>query len=453
MLEGKLSIQQKQAQKFAITPQLIQTLKIVHYPLPQLLQHISEELEENPFLEEITPSLSSNSNENPTIEYKEFSNKEDFLSYKKNTSYISPTDIIEQSVSEKKYLSDDLIEQLRIVYPKKSKYYSIGEYIISSLNNDGYLPTTQIPLIAQQTKAHESLVKIVLEEIKKFSPLGIACANLQESLLVQLIQFKPDHVILEKQIIKEYFDLLQKKKYETIAKKTNHSLQRVKKALKNISMLEPKPSRPYQTEQIQYILPDAHILEKESGFEVKINNDFFPKMTYNQEYKPYLHQQKNQELKNYLQEKSTKANQLLESIEYRQSHLKKILTHLIKKQDVFLKKGFGHLKAYTLRELSEKTGINQGTLSRIVNKKYVQTKWGLLNLRVFFTSGIKHKEQIISADKIKNMIKVILEEYSTTKKLSDQNITEILKKKGYTVARRTVSKYRNSLQIFSSFDR
>ena len=218
-------------------------------------------------------------------------------------------------------------------------------------------------------------------------------------------------------------------------------------------MLEPKPSRPYQAEQTQYILPDAHILEKENGFEVKINNDFFPKMTYNQEYKQYLHQQKNQELKNYLQEKSTKANQLLESIDYRQSHLKKILTHLIEKQNVFLKKGFGHLKAYTLRELSEKTGINQGTLSRIVNKKYVQTKWGLFSLRVFFTSSIKHKGQNISADKIKKLIQTILQEYSTTKKLSDQNITEILKKKGYPVARRTVSKYRNNLQILSSFDR
>ena len=219
MLERKLSIQQKQTQKLAITPQLIQTLKIVHYSLPELLEHICEELEENPFLEEITPPLSSNSNENPTIEYKEFNNTEDWLSYKKNNSYISPTDIIEQSVSEKKYLSDDLIEQLSIVYPKSSKYYRIGEYLISCLNDDGYLPKSKISLIAQQTKVHKSLVKIVLDEIKKFSPLGIACANLQESLLVQLIQFKPEHVTLEKKIIKEYFDLLQKKNIKLLPKK------------------------------------------------------------------------------------------------------------------------------------------------------------------------------------------------------------------------------------------
>ncbi|MBD3216452.1 MAG: RNA polymerase sigma-54 factor, partial [Candidatus Lokiarchaeota archaeon] len=219
------------------------------------------------------------------------------------------------------------------------------------------------------------------------------------------------------------------------------------------SLLEPKPARAYSSVENSYVIADVAIKRVDGSLQLVINDDIIPDISFNDEYKKFLSVKNNPELKRYLIEKEERAVSLLTSIRYRQTNLEKVMKRLLEVQYDFFDKGPGHLVPYTLKKLSEEIEVNSGTLSRIINAKYVQTEWGVFSLRIFFSSSLRAREGDVSSNTVKDMIMEIIDSYEDSQKLSDQKIVEVLAKRGIKVARRTVAKYRKKLNILSSFHR
>jgi RNA polymerase sigma-54 factor len=459
-MNQSLNLHQKAVQTLAVTPQMIQTLKIVQFSTPELLEYIQHEAAENPFLNEEVSNVSLNT-EYETIQDEKIHNVEfddeivsSLRQTKKDPSEtVSTSTVIERTASKEKHLSDILLEQLAFVYRHNSKEYEIGEIIIGSLDKDGYLTEQTLDEIKKAYDFDKEMFTEVLDAIKEFDPPGIASANIQECLLSQLSMYSDVQHQLALEIIKNYYKLLIKKKFNEIAKLTNESKAAVENAVSLIQLLELKPARKYSDIENNYITPDVFVRRNENDFQVIINNETLPKITFNNEYKNLKQVKGNKELKTYLKQKEEDALNLLNSIKYRQSNLHKVTAKLIEIQKDFFFDGPVGLKPFTLVKLSEILNINQGTLSRIVNSKYVDTEWGVFSLRIFFSSSVTSTKGDVSSNSIKEMIKEILNEYKGEKKLSDQKIVEYLAKKGIKIARRTLAKYRKELNILSSFHR
>jgi len=228
----------------------------------------------------------------------------------------------------------------------------------------------------------------------------------------------------------------------------------IEEAAHLISLLEPKPARKYSSINVNFVFPDASVQRQGNDLVVSINNEILPRISYNTEYKNLTKLKENERLQSFFKEKEENALVLICSIEYRISNIQKVVEALTKIQRDFFFDGPKALKPYKLINLSEELNINKGTLSRIVNSKYIDTEWGIVPLRIFFSSSLQGRlGSVVSANSIKEEIRGFIREYQGKKKLSDKMIVNYLNKKGINVARRTVAKYRAKLNILSSFHR
>ena len=458
-----ISLQQTPAQQLSITPQLIQTLKITQYSISELIEYIQHEVGDNPFLMEKEQAprekveiekMVSEDAKNYHLEYTDSSNKYSNSSSNHNrmASNKDKSSIIERVAAYVIPLSEVLTNQLYYHFPEGSLKYRIGEYIIGSLDKDGYLPEKAVEEIKSELHVDDKLFEEAHAIFKTFEPDGIASRNLKECLLTQIKKFSESQdTTLEGLIIENCLDLLQKKKYKKIARKLKIPLQKIETTVHHISLLEPKPARMYQSTTSSFIIPDMTVARVGDELMLYMNEELIPKIEFNHQYKKLLKIKKNPLLNKYLKEKEEKANLLLISIKYRKSNLQKMMEKIIEIQRDFFEKGPKYLHPYTLVKLSEYLSINQGTLSRIANSKYVETQWGVFSLRFFFPSYVKGKNGKVSSKEIKEVMKEIIREYEAKgDHLSDRKIAEVLNKRGYKVARRTVTKYRNNLLIFSS---
>lgn len=462
MLGNSLQLNQKLSLGQTITPQMIQTLKLVQYSAPELLEFIQHELSDNPFLESEESSLSIDTDKKEfqdqkdyVFEYGSDSSQEYLPSSGMNSDKKDATSVIEQTLSEESDLGEVLEKQLHFVFNQNSTEYKVGLHIISLLSEDGYLDKAYIKDIAEYNQVNEDQVLDVLSCIQDFEPDGIASLNLKDCLLKQLESYPDYDTRIERQLIESHLDQLKPRFFNDLCKQYNIDQGRLQTAVQFISHLEPKPARKYSRQQNTYILPDIAVHRIENQLQIQMNNRIFPRIRVNQEYRKLLKQNSrgNKELTDFLKDKEEKAGILLNSLRYRKSNLEKVVTKLLEVQNDFFYQGPSALKPYTLVKLAEELEINQGTISRIVNSKFIETEWGVFSLRIFFSSSLPGKDGEVSSNQIKQEIQKIIQEYDESKKLSDSRIVEILKKKGFQVARRTVAKYRKQLQILSSFHR
>ncbi len=453
------TLQLKTSQQMLITPRMIQTLKLLQSSTPELIETIQHELSDNPFLleltgEEATPDISSEAVE-----------AEDEVSYQKEYSDLgsetgSPlkehsdtTQIIEQTATKDIGLIEVLTDQLGLAFHEDTDAYKMGEQIIGSIDDNGYLPEKiELELISELEFDRETFEN-TLEVIRNFDPPGIASRDLKACLLKQLDLLTDLDTELERELVEEHLHELRPKKYVELAKKCDVTLEEIEQAAHTISLLEPKPSRKYRRLDNPMIYPDVSVKRVDDELQLSINDEVFPKIVLNDEYRVYLKNKENPEFKKYLLEKEEKAMMLLDAIRFRKKNIQKVVEKLMELQVDFFHKGPTALRPLTLVKLSEEIGINQGTLSRIVNSKYINTEWGTFPLRLFFSSSVDSTEGEVSSNKIKIAIQEILQTFGPDEHLSDQKITEALSKKGFKIARRTVAKYRSSLKILSSFHR
>ncbi|MCR4428729.1 MAG: RNA polymerase factor sigma-54 [Caldiserica bacterium] len=423
-------LSQVQQQQLRLSPKLQQSVLILELPLAELREFINKELEENPLLEEETTP-------------NEQDLQEDFG--------------VEGAQSERGFLQiqapePDLHTYLRLqlgMHLSSLEDLSIGEEIIDCIDDDGYL---RIPPreIARRLKVEEKRVKEVLEIIKTFEPTGVGARDLKECLLIQLEE-KGEASPLLKELIQNHLPLLSRRsQWKKLSQTLKCSLKELQDAFQKIRMLEPKPGRLFSSSSPSYIIPDLVVKKVQGELSVFSNKDYLPRLTLSQTYRELL---KDDQAGKFLRKKLSSAKWIIRCIEKRTETLEKVAGFLVKRQEDFFEFGEAKLKPLSLAEVGKALGMHESTISRAIRGKYVDTPLGVFPLKVFLTGNTSKKAPGLSEAFIKEEVKKILKEESKEKPYSDEEITLLLKERGISISRRTVTKYRLELGIPSKSHR
>lgn len=455
----------EQSQKLVMTPELHQAITLLQFSALELVGYIQEELASNPLLEieereendgkgeKKGVDNGSGGDENVPFEWEDyFDDTEPYYhrySFEKADSE-AEFPAFEHFVSSQKTLAEHLTFQLQLS-AKNEREYAIGEYLIGNLSPCGYLQG-DISEHARFLGAGEKEVLAVLELIQTFDPPGVGARNLQECLLLQLKE-REHAPSLAEVIIKNYLEEVARGRLREIAHKIGACQKEVQEAVDFIRTLNPKPGSSLGgAEDVRYIVPDV-IVEKVEGEYVIVINDNVPHLVISPFYKSLL-QQGEESLNSYIKKRLESALWLIKSIEQRRLTLYKVTEWIVSIQKEFLEKGIRYLKPLTLKEVADKIGIHESTVSRATANKYVQTPRGLYPLKFFFSSGIEGAEgEAYSVASIKSHLKELVENEDRASPYSDQKLTELLKERGIQVSRRTVTKYREEMGIPASFKR
>ncbi len=322
----------------------------------------------------------------------------------------------------------------------------IAYEIIGNLNDKGFL---EVPVedIAHKLKVPVEKVEEVRKKLRYLEPTGIASKDLKESLVVQYEEkFGKDEVV--EKIIQEDLDKINdinylKNKYSELSE------EEIRYIVSNIKSLTPYPTFNFETENTKFIEPDIYIYDKGDSFEIVVNEQDIPKLHLTNQYKRLINKKDlPEETKKFLEEKLQRAIGIIRGIEQRRENLYRITEALVKHQEDFLRKGKKYLKPLTMREIAREVDLHESTVSRIVSSKFAQTPIGVIPLKSFFTGKLSTASGgEVSTENVKSLIEELIKNEDKTKPLSDSAISKILKEKGINIARRTVAKYREQLNI------
>jgi len=477
-MEARLSL--RQSQRVVMTPLLQQAIQLLQLSTLELQDVVQKELLENPLLEEVTPDtpeptdapVTPDSPPAPTVEQvteapPTTERQTDDLPFDFNAVMSADDDHEERSLVSQEdredlpfenvvrthlSLADHLEEQLRYA-SEDAAVRRIGAQIIGNLDEDGYL-RAELEEIAQRCGATAEEVARVLELVQGFDPPGVAARSIQECLLLQLKRDPlPDPVSVE--IIEAYFDDLSRRRYQDIARAMKLPVDRIMESVEEIMGLEPKPGRRFGGNDSRYIVPDVFVYKLGNDYTIVLNEDGIPRLRVNSLYRSLLRGAgSGDEAKQYVEQKLRSALWLIKSVDQRQRTLRKVTQSIVKFQREFLDRGLPHLRPLSLRDVGEDIGMHESTISRVTTNKYVETPQGLFELKFFFHSGIASGDgEMVSSVSVKKMIQDILAAEDSAKPQSDQEVAHALQKRGLTIARRTVAKYREELGILPSHQR
>lgn len=443
----------EQSQKLIMTPELRQAIELLEFNSLELKEYLAQELEENPILElsntnDDFEDLDKYSEENE-IDWKEYFEKYGDQSYRTEVDKNPKEYNYESFVSYEPSLREFLMSQLNLI-PLGNREHKIGDNIIQNIDNNGYL-NIGLEEISNYMKCSLAEVEIMLAIIQNFEPLGVGARNLRECLLIQIKDRKDIAPYIIK-IVDSYLEDLGSNKIQKIAKDLNLEPKQVQEASDFIKTLEPKPGRSYSgnSSSVRYITPDAEIREIDGEYVVILNDVTGPRLNINNYYREMLRTGKDKNTLEFLNNRFNSAMWIIRSIEQRRATIRKVIESILKFQIDFFKEGEKALKPLTLKDVAEDIEMHESTISRATNGKYVQTPRGVFELKYFFSSKLGSDEGDISSTSIKLTLKEIIDGEDTKKPLSDQKISELLEKKGISISRRTVAKYRDELDIPSS---
>ena len=457
----------EQSQKLSMTPELIQAIQILQYNNEELDNYIKNQLLENPMLEiesekerdEEKESSFNDTFENTSISIDDLRDKiaENLYntdSFRQWDSTDSQEDFsYERYVSFRYSLIEHLLLQLQFVGLDED-LAEIGRFLIHNIDENGYL-SISIEEIAETMNTDLEKVEKVLSTVQTFDPAGVGARSLCETLIIQLRlknELNPD---LER-IICDHLEDIASNRIGIIAKEIGKSEKEVQHITDVIKSLEPKPGRGYDSDRtVKYVIPDI-VIKKNGGEYVVSNYDAgTPSLNVSSYYNSIRANMKDDpELGKYLNERLNSAIWLIKSIEQRKQTIKKVAEAILEHQREYFDKGEHYLKPLTLKEIAETVGVHESTVSRAVNGKYMQTCRGVLEMKYFFTSGIKADDgQGISSNSIKARMREIIDNEDPEKPYSDQKIVEILKGEGIDISRRTVAKYRDAAGILPTSKR
>lgn len=464
-----MNISQRLTQTLKQSPQQVLLSSLLQLPMLSLEQKIRLELETNPLLEEDTSleeELETEPSEEPKleqvepdksqeedseaneevkeIEWDEILNDEDSFEYKIPRD--NSAEIFERPEAYKSTLPETLLNQLNMI-KLTEKEYMIGEYIIWNINDDGYL-ATPVYNIAENLGVTTEEVERVLDIIHYFEPVGIAARDLRECLIIQM-KDKENSNPVAIEILTDHFDDFKNKRYEKICKKMDITLEELKDIIDEIRKLNPKPGEGYINYKENYVVPDLVVEKVDGEFRVELYDWNIPHLRINNSYKKLLLDKRktSKETKEYIKQRLESARWLINSIHQRRITIKKVMEAIIDKQREFFDKGKSYIKPMILKDIADEIGMDISTVSRVTNGKYVQTDYGVFELKYFFSERIHGEDGDVSNKKIREKIRKIIENEDPKKPLNDQKIAEILKKEGFRVARRTVAKYREQMKL------
>jgi RNA polymerase sigma-54 factor len=484
----KQGLQQKLLQK--LSPQQIQFIKLLQLNSMDLNQRVEEEMMENPALvkgddddayedvaktenlseDELAPDDTAGENlsvddyaGDDDIDVKDYVSDD----YDAEGFHLSDDGAEEERkenpLADSASFHDSLLEQFNAIADDE-KELTIGQQIIGTIDDDGYLrrPLEAIQndlAFSQNVEASAEEMLHALHKIQKLDPAGIAATSLQECLLLQLKRKnheKPDVVVAEK-IIKNHFDDFTKKHYEKLSRQLKINDDELKAAITVITHLNPKPGESVGSSQAAYIIPDFILVEHNGRLSVQLNARNAPDLRISRSYMETLrgydkNPTQNKELKQtvqFIKQKLDSAKWFIDSIRQRQQTLLLTMTAILKHQYAYFESGDeARLKPMILKDIAEQIGLDISTVSRVASSKYVQTEFGVLPLKFFFSEGIQNEEgEEVSSREVKKILKDAIEAEDKRKPLPDEQLMEILKEKGYHIARRTVAKYREQMNI------
>ena len=469
------SLQQKLLQK--LSPQQIQLMKLLQVPTVELEQRIKQEIEENPALSE-GAELDSENSENDDYADLDGSEKDDSLDDFNIDNYLDE-DVPDYklSVRNHSYEADEkaiplsggktfqeILSQQVSLRIKNDKQLIIANHIIGNLDDSGYLRRELFNLVDDLAFSHnihatEQEIEMVLEIIQGLEPLGVGARNLRECLLIQIrkkrttVQTKTAEVILDR-----FFEEFTKKHYSKITNKLDITEHDVKEALEEIVKLNPKPGNSLidTTKVTHHIIPDFIVTEANGDIHLELNNRNAPHLKVNRQYAEMLRTydksgrtKRDKEAIVFVKQKIDAAKWFIDAIKQRQQTLLVTMQAIINYQKKFFKSGDEtDLKPMILKDIAELIDMDISTVSRVANSKHVSTPYGTFLLKYFFSESLSTESgEEVSTREVKRILLDAVDQEDKKKPLTDEKLTALLKSKGYNIARRTVAKYREQLNI------
>lgn len=473
----RLNLNQMLSQK--LSPQQIQFIKLLQVPTVELEARIEEELEINPALEEgkeddpetLTDDFQENgevseSRDDQDINLDEYLNEE-YGGYKMqgDGNYNPDEENREIPVSSGMTLQEQLITQLNFLR-LDDRQKTIGLQLIGSIENDGYIRRDLNAIMndlafSQNIETDLDELEDILLKIQSFDPPGIAARNLQECLIIQLERkdHREDSLVQQAiQVIQTCFDEFTKKHYDKIIKKCGITEEELKEIIQMITRLNPKPGGLSDgLIRTQYLIPDFLLTETNGKFEITLNSRNAPDLRVSRSYSEMFSaydksDKKDKKLKEtvaFVKQKLDAAKWFIDAIKQRQQTLLKTMEAILEYQyEFFLDGDETKLRPMILKDIAEKIDMDISTVSRVANSKSIQTEFGIFPLKYFFSEGIATDAgEDVSNREVKSVLGKMVEEEDKKKPLSDDKLVKLLNKKGYNIARRTVAKYREQLQI------
>jgi RNA polymerase sigma-54 factor len=346
-------------------------------------------------------------------------------------------------------LQETLLEQVRLS-ELESEQRQIAEMIIGNIDDRGYLRAT-VAELAFSTNIQAEKIEAVLKVVQSFHPTGVACRDLRECLMLQLERADKTNT-MEYRILERCFDALGKRKLPEISRALSADIVDVQDAIAKIALLEPNPGRDYVGENQQYVVPEIFVSKVGEEYVVSNNNDQVPHLRISNHYKDLMSQaESSAEVREWIRDKIRAGKFLIKSLHQRQETILNIAREIVKRQRDFFEKGVSALRPMTMVQVAEVVGVHETTVSRAVSGKYMQTPQGVIEMKYFFTSGIKTASgEGMSNTSVKDMINEMIKIEDPSKPLSDEEIVKQLSGKGIVIARRTVAKYRSELNILPS---
>lgn len=454
-MNQKLHLTQEQILK--LTPQQIQLSALLQLPIQNLEQAIDKELEKNPALEidETAPEKKDEINKDSEMsDSRKIYDDPDYdwesvfsrMSRSNLLPYASDEEYTDMPQADVPTFYEKILQQIR-TSGLSERDMKIAEQIIWNTDSDGYLkaPVENIAYIMNESP---EIVEGVLKIVMQMDPPGIGSRDLRECLLSQLNEKEIQSYVVD--IIKDHFNDFANHRYEQILHRLNISENELEYARKIISRLNPKPASEESTFSNFVIIPDLIVTEEDGDYQVMVNDGSIPDLRISRSYLDMMAQNKklDKETRDYLKKKIESAKWFIQSIHQRRDTMIRVMKAIIEKQRDFFEGRPDSLKPMILRDIAEEINMDISTISRVTNGKYVQTPVGLYELKYFFTEGMKDSDgEDVSTRHIKKILKNIVDSEDKHHPLNDDKVVNLLKEKGFKVARRTVAKYREQLGI------
>lgn len=475
-----------------MTPQLQQAIKLLQLSRVELEQYVETQLAENPILEEAAAEADGSEesvqaareqehteqqavqermaeasnivdrvgNEGPeTVDWETLGGQgEDYQgsasasSIRRANSGEDDQPNYENMVTRATSLNEHLMGQVgELDFDEAEK--KIATVVIGNIDDKGYL-THSIKEIAEQEGFDLEAVEDILDTVQRFDPPGVGARDLRECLLLQLRANNLKNGIVEK-MVESHLTELETRNFQVIAKALKIPVEKVVENAAIIGELEPVPGRPFGSEAAQYIVPDVYVFKLGDEWVVTLNEEGLPRLRLNNYYKSLLGKKEAQGSdKTYLQDKYKAAVWLIKSIQQRQKTIFRVAEKIVARQRDFFELGVEHLKPMVLRDIAEDIEMHESTISRVTTNKYVHTPRGIFELKYFFNSSVARSDgDSVASESVKRMISDLVKGEDSKRPISDQRIVELLEQKGIQLARRTVAKYREQLNILPSSKR
>lgn len=461
MISQSLEITQKQTLK--LNAQLIQSLELMALPALQLKEKIETELMEN-------PTLTVKEGSGNDVSYEEYYNAQqkkearsdsysDTSSSWNEESSDSHQSWFENALSTKESLSDHLLWQLGCSNVNES-VAQCAAVLISNLDENGFHSQPPERVLKEDMLPY---MNEALELLHGFDPSGIACTDFRQSLVVQAENagLDGDELKIFTRLVYDELENVRSGKTDTVAKDLKLSQEEVNQLVSFLRTLTPYPGAAYSSTDDRFNIPDVSIKVEDGRLNVRLNDSAIPALTLDASYQEMERQmaassrKEEKDTARYLKKQLQSAQTLISQIDLRNSTLEKVAKVLAVRQKGFFLFGPASLKPLTLKDVAQEIGVHEATVSRITSGKYADTDWGVIPLKSLFSSAVRTStgEEEMSKTAVKEMVRNIILSNTTGKALSDQKISDILREKGISCARRTVNKYRKELNIDSSFER